>query len=120
MEVTAYATRSGGWWALEVPSVPGLFTQVRRLDQVSGTVIDAAAMFGVDVEHVEVVPVLSDDDRQLLEYATRTRETARAAEAEASAASREVVARFRKEGLTVRDVAVLLDISPQRASVLAR
>ena len=30
----AIARRVGGWWAIEVPEVPGAFTQTRRLDQV--------------------------------------------------------------------------------------
>lgn len=29
----AHAVRSGNWWAIDVPDVPGAFTQVRRLDQ---------------------------------------------------------------------------------------
>ena len=32
MKVTAEATRSGGWWAVEVPEVDGAFTQACRLD----------------------------------------------------------------------------------------
>ncbi len=31
----AHAARSGRWWAVEVPDVPGVFTQTRRLDQVA-------------------------------------------------------------------------------------
>ena len=27
------ATREGGWWSIEVPEVPGVFAQARRLDQ---------------------------------------------------------------------------------------
>ncbi|MFD3506764.1 hypothetical protein [Nocardia sp. NPDC058666] len=53
MDVTAHASRSGGWWAISVPEVPGLFTQVRRLDQVVATVRDAAESF--DVETVTTV-----------------------------------------------------------------
>jgi predicted RNase H-like HicB family nuclease len=44
MKVTAYVTRSDGWWAVEVPEVPGLFTQARTLDQVPAMVIDAVAL----------------------------------------------------------------------------
>ena len=34
MNVTAAAERSDGRWSVEVPEIPGLFTQTRRLDQI--------------------------------------------------------------------------------------
>lgn len=43
MKVTAEVVRTGAWWAIEVPEVPGLFTQVKCLDQVEGMVQDAVA-----------------------------------------------------------------------------
>ena len=42
--LTARCARSEGWWAVEVPEVPGLFTQARRLDQVPEAVVDAASL----------------------------------------------------------------------------
>lgn len=44
MKLTAKVERSGGWWAVEVPEVPGLYTQAERLDQVEAVVRDAAAV----------------------------------------------------------------------------
>ena len=44
--VTANAVRSGNWWAIEVPEIPGLFTQARRLDQAASMVQDAATLLG--------------------------------------------------------------------------
>ncbi|WP_415395536.1 hypothetical protein ACMTN4_10105 [Rhodococcus globerulus] len=41
MKVTAKVTKSGDWWAVEVPEVDGAFTQARRLDQIPGMVADA-------------------------------------------------------------------------------
>jgi len=41
--LTAEATRSGGQWAIEVPEIPGLFTQAKRLDQVELTARQAAS-----------------------------------------------------------------------------
>jgi hypothetical protein len=67
MKVTAYATRSGEWWAVRVPEIDGLFTQARRLDQVPEMVADAAMLLdGLEVE-VEVVPQLDADDAALLD-----------------------------------------------------
>lgn len=59
MKVTARATRSEGWWAVEVPEIDGLFTQTRRLDQIPAVVRDAAELLdGIDPAtlDVEVVP----------------------------------------------------------------
>jgi len=120
MKVTAYATRSGKWWAVRVPEIDGLFTQARRLDQVPEMVADAAMLLdGVEVE-VEVVPQLDADDAALIATANDRRAALRRVEADAAAASRAAVARLRAEGLPVRDVATLMGISPQRAAVLAR
>jgi len=44
MELTALCHRSGDWWAVEVPEVTGLYTQARRLDQVTSMVTDAASL----------------------------------------------------------------------------
>ncbi|SPT53735.1 Uncharacterised protein [Actinomyces bovis] len=53
------------------------------------------------------------------EYKDRAKEAA-AAEAKAASASRIAVAVLRQDGLPVRDVALLMGISPQRVSQLAR
>lgn len=55
MKVTALATRSGHWWAIEVPEVEGVFTQTRRLEQVPAMVADAVpTMLDVPAGSVEV------------------------------------------------------------------
>lgn len=56
--ITAQCTRSGGWWAVECPGIPGLFTQAHQLDQVEGMVRDAARMLGHDDIAVAVEPHL--------------------------------------------------------------
>ncbi|PLS30924.1 transcriptional regulator [Bifidobacterium margollesii] len=60
---TAVCTRSGGWWAVEVPEIPGLFTQARHLDQVEDMVRDAAGMLDVQVGAVTVKPRLDESSR---------------------------------------------------------
>lgn len=55
MKVTAKVTRSGDWWAVEVPEVEGAFTQARRLEQIPEMVADAVHLLaGVPTEDVEV------------------------------------------------------------------
>ncbi|MFF6997936.1 type II toxin-antitoxin system HicB family antitoxin [Streptomyces sp. NPDC008313] len=60
------ARRTGEWWALEVPDLPGVFSQVKRLEQAEGAVREAIALM-LDTEPdgfvVEIEPVLSDANR---------------------------------------------------------
>ena len=58
IDVTAIAERSDGWWAVDVPELPGLFTQARRLDQIDGMVRDAAQMLGKEIGDVKLEPQL--------------------------------------------------------------
>jgi predicted RNase H-like HicB family nuclease/DNA-binding CsgD family transcriptional regulator len=119
---TAVAERSGGWWAIRVRELPGVFTQAKRLDQVEPTVRDAVSVFlDVDpasfgVEVTEILPdVVVDEVRQAREARTR----AAVAQGAADAAMRTAVYRLIGSGLTVRDIGRVLGISPQRVSQLA-
>lgn len=118
MRVTA--TRSGDWWAIEAEhNGQPIYTQAKRLDQVEALVRDAFATLGVDTseEPMELVPVIES-----FAIADAARSASREAAAAAKAASesmRHAIARLQADGLTVRDVAALLDISPQRVSQLA-
>lgn len=121
MKVTANATRSGGWWAVEVPDVlGGIHTQARRLDQIPAVVADALSMVDITVDEVTVVPTYDEDVRRATEEAKSASENLVAAQARAQQASRAAVAAIMSAGMTVRDAASLLGISPQRVSQLAR
>ena len=62
MRVVAEVTRSDEWWAVQVPELPGVFTQARRLEQVPEMVRDAVALMAdVAVDSVEVVEALRSD-----------------------------------------------------------
>jgi predicted RNase H-like HicB family nuclease len=123
VKVTARVQRAGDWWAVEVPAVPGVFTQTRRLDQIAEQVADAVATMLEDVDasqvEVEVDPVIGPEKRELLQEARRTAEQAAQAQARASVVMRRTIAELR-EHLSVRDVAALLGMSHQRVSQLAR
>lgn len=124
MRVTATATRTGDWWAIEIADAPGgpFHTQTRRLDQVEAMVKDGVAlMTGVpeDTIEVTVVPKLPQRDAELIDAVhAASQEAVRAAE-RASRLSRQAVEQLRSEGMTVRDVGGLLGVSPQRVSQLA-
>ncbi len=34
MKYTVRVRRSGAWWAIDVPELPGVYSQARRLDRV--------------------------------------------------------------------------------------
>ena len=117
-DVTARCERSDGWWAVEVPELPGLFTQARRLDQVAGMVRDAARMLDVKVGEVNVEPVMDESTARLLRELFDAKGEAKAAQERASKIMRETVSMLRSDGLTVRDVAAVTCVSPQRVSAL--
>ncbi|MGH3326007.1 MAG: type II toxin-antitoxin system HicB family antitoxin, partial [Streptomyces sp.] len=117
---TATARRSGDWWALSVPDLPGVHSQTKRLDQAEAEVREAIALM-LDIEpeefDVEVKPVLSEETKVLLgevEEARRTRE--RAAEAERQAMRQ--AAQALTGSLSQRDAGQLLGVSFQRVSQL--
>lgn len=118
VKVTARATRSGDWWSVEVPEIPGLFTQARRLDQIPGMVRDAAQMLGHSDVDVTVVADLPEAQMAAVQEAKRRRQELRDVEAAAAKANRQAVAALRGSGLTVRDAAAVLGVSPQRISAL--
>lgn len=118
--VTARVTRSEGWWAISVEEIPGLFTQARRLDQVANMVRDAASLLGVEVDAVEVLPVLDSDSQRMLEELEAARREAEEKRRISSSLTRQIIRRFREEGLTLRDIASLVGLSQQRVAVLSK
>lgn len=117
MHVTA--TRSGNWWAIEATHHgQPIFTQAKRLDQVESLVRDAFAMMAIDItdESIDVTPIVDGaDTAQAARLASRN---AAAAAKAASESMRKAAVALKSHGLPVRDVAVMLDISPQRVSQL--
>jgi predicted RNase H-like HicB family nuclease len=119
---TALCRRSGDWWAVEVPEVPGVFTQARRLDQVPAMAAEAIALL-LDVDpgevKVEVVSTIDEAADALVREALATKQEAARAAANASrAATRAAQALHRDYKLPVRDVGTIMGISYQRAHQL--
>lgn len=67
MKLSARAQRSGAWWAVEVPEIEGLYTQVKRLEQVEATVKDAAALLTGRPKTDFVVEVIPEGDKSTFE-----------------------------------------------------
>ena len=119
---TVTATRDGNWWSLIAADVNGreVASQSRRLDQADAAIREAIALV-LDVDHdsfdVDVVPTLdqttvSEDTLELLDL---RRELARLGE-RSRRLTPQAVAELRAAGLTVRDVAELLGVTPSRVS----
>jgi predicted RNase H-like HicB family nuclease len=121
VNVTAVAERSGGWWAVRVPELPGVFTQARRLDQVRAMVADAVSAF-LDVPSgeikVEVEPKLAVEVSQRLEEARAERLHADRLASNASDLLRQVARALAEDGLPERDIGSILGVSHQRAHQL--
>jgi len=120
-ELVANCQRYEGWWIVDVPEVRGLHTQCRRLDQVEGMVKDAASLLLDQPESnfvVTVVPQMDDETMATVTSVKQARERLHASQAETANASRQAAARLAAQGLTVRDIGALLDVSYQRAAGL--
>lgn len=116
--VIVRAFRDESWWGLEITLDNEVYhSQVRRLTDIENTVADALALLGVESYALDVrvdVGSLSEDAKRAKELARN----AAALQIEASQASRQTAARLRSTGLTVREVAQIMELSPGRISKL--
>ena len=120
MEIKAECERKAGGWSIRVPELDNLMISSKRLDVATEQIKDLVHEFqGVDrcdvVVRVETsMPGIMCD----LETAQEKMREANRLQEEASREIRDVVARLRNEGLSMRDIGVLLRISPQRVAQL--
>jgi DNA-directed RNA polymerase specialized sigma subunit len=116
------ATREGTWWSLVAHDVGGreVASQARRLDHAEDAIGEAIALvldvdrsaFAVDVvQDLASVPV-SDEAREAIEMRRALDDLAERARLRTPPA----VAELRRAGLTVRDVARLMGVTPSRVS----
>lgn len=116
------AIRSGGWWAITVPSLDGVFSQAKRLDQVENSAREAISlMLDIDENDVGALDIVVTPPARAAEL-LRALEVSVAAADEATrlaaATRREVAELLRAEGLPLRDVGELIGVSHQRVSQL--
>jgi predicted RNase H-like HicB family nuclease len=120
MNITAVATWGEGWWAIEIPELPHVYSQARTLDAVAGMALEAAALhtgrpqadFAVRVE-----PRLEPEEAAAVAQASAAKRAASDMALTAAAANRTAVGALRAKHPT-RDVAYLMGITPQRVSRL--
>ncbi|MQY17764.1 type II toxin-antitoxin system HicB family antitoxin [Nocardia macrotermitis] len=118
----ATATRDGRWWAVEIDGLPpGMVgvTQGRDLDDAKAMAREVVALL-LDVveDEIDIELRVTGAQKLLDELAT-----ARAAKEAAARAEQETLTRVARDltarGLTQRDTAQLLGLSPQRVAQLA-
>jgi DNA-directed RNA polymerase specialized sigma subunit len=120
MEIKAECERKAGGWKVRVPELDNLLISTKRLDLATEQIKDLVQKFqGIDrcdiIVRVETtMPGIMCD----LEAAQEKMREANKLQEQASREIREVVATLRKEGLSMRDIGVLLRISPQRVAQL--
>ncbi len=116
---TADAVRDGRWWLLTVDGVGA--TQSRSLREAPSAVRGlVSAMHDVDPSTVEVTvrPQIAADVLEHVEAARQSVVRAARLQADAAAESRAAARELVSIGLTGKDIATILDVSPQRVSQL--
>lgn len=124
MEVKIHAERKDGVWSAQVAGPDGFTVTAKRLDQCKELVVEKLKLLEEQKGNPEVCEVVVKVEAELpgiicdLESAKAKMQQAQKLQEEASAEIRSVVLRMRTEGLTMRDIAVLLGVSPQRVQQL--
>ncbi len=121
MEVIAECERKAGQWQVRVPALDDLMISSKRLDLAAEQIKDLVS----EKEGIERCDVILKVETTIpgivcdLEAAQEKMRSALRMQEEASKEIRDVVSRLRAEGLSMRDIGVLLRISPQRVAQLA-
>lgn len=120
MEIKARAERLDDGWLISVPSLGNYKTTTKRLDkatqqiQVLAEKINGKSKCDIVVKVEAVMPGIICD----IKAAQIKMRKAEKLQEEASVEIRDVVSRMREEGLTMRDIAILLGVTPQRVAQL--
>ena len=116
----AIATRDGKWWVVDVAGVGA--TQGRTTTEAQEMAEDlVTAMLGIAPSEfvVDIVYRLPDELAVEFEDARRQQRLAEDAQRDAATASRKLVQHVLATGLSKRDAARVLGLSPQRISQLS-
>jgi len=113
--------RTGRWWLIDVPGVPAAHSQARRLDQAEDVARDLIALL-TDADpgsfDVDIAVQLPAEVRADLDRAEELRQEAARSQHEAAALARSAARRLHDDGLPLRDIGKLLQVSHQRAHQL--
>lgn len=123
MTYTSRAHREGNWWIVQNDQFPGAISQVRRLDLAADAQREAIA-FVAEVEQDSVVVVIRVELEpalaRSLDEAVALRAEAEVKEARSLSLRRAIAISLKDDGMTLRDIAVVLGVSYQRVHQLLR
>ena len=114
------ADLDGRYWHIRVPSI-GRSTQARRVRDIEPMARDLIAVMEevpADSFHLDMQITLPDDVRKDLELSADLRTQAAASQRAAAELTRGAARRLHEDGLTLRDIGKLLEVSHQRAHQL--
>ena len=120
MEIKALAQRQEDGWLIAVPELDNYKTTVKRLDKGTELIkslaekVTGESKCDIVVKVEAVMPGIICD----IEAAQNKMREATRLQEEASNEIRDVVSRMRDRGLTMRDIAILLGVTPQRVAQL--
>ena len=121
---TARCQRVGDWWAISVPELRGVHTQVRRLEKAEAMARDAISLFldvRADSFDIQIEPVLPRDLQKKVGRARKVRGEAEALQRESLTVSSEVASELVQTAhFTVRDAGRVLGLSHQRIAQLLK
>jgi predicted RNase H-like HicB family nuclease len=112
-----------GAWLAWVPSVPGCHTYGRSIEQAMNRIREALSLWVDDAVTAELQPDirLSEPTRSNVRRVRAARDRAQRAEDDARALLAATVRELtREEGWSVRDVAGVIGLSPQRIHQISR
>jgi predicted RNase H-like HicB family nuclease len=121
---TASCTRTGNWWAIEVPEVPGVFSQSKRLDGAEAQARDAIALMlevpedSFDVTIEAVLPAMAEEALAKVEEVKAEADEAMAAVRLAMVTA--LLALVDQLGLSYRDAGQVMGISHQRVQQILK
>jgi hypothetical protein len=121
LELEVICERTTDGWNVNVVALDNLQTKTKRLDKVREHILEMAKKHEATSGDRELVikivakmpGIICDIDAAQLKMREATR-----LQEEASTEIRNVVSRMRNKGLTMRDIAVLLGVTPQRVAQL--
>ncbi|MFM7029954.1 MAG: hypothetical protein ACKOWK_02675 [Micrococcales bacterium] len=120
MDIKVHAERQGDAWVVSCPELDNFTTTAKRLDKAEELIKALASkqlgesICDIVVTLEAVMPGIVCD----IEKAQAKMAEANKMQEEASAEIRDVVRRAREQGLTMRDIAVMLNVTPQRVAQL--
>lgn len=120
MEIKAQSERQADGWLITVPELDNFTTTTKRLDKAED-LIKALANKQLGEEICDIVVTIEAVMPGIvcdIQAAQQKMAQAAALQEQASAEIRDVVRRARGQGLTMRDIAVMLKVTPQRVAQL--